>query len=660
MNCMKINRIITSVVVIFSISQLLTAQEIFHLDYNHSIQKFIDKQQNSGLKTTHKNNRAKTLTIPNGFIFFDDFSYYEQDVYPEATFWADKDAYVNQTYPDSCISIGVATLDAMDEYGKIYAKNDALTPSDTLTSKAISLQGLSDSVYFSFFVQGGGKGDKPEENDSLIVEFYSSDSGSWYNVWDTTGYKSNTFFQVILKINKDYFSDNFRFRFRNYSSLDIRNASGGDESFLTNSDFWHIDYVQIKNVVSAEEMKSLEDLMIAKPLLPNFKDYFSIPYSHLQYAQRNRNDTNKITYRTYYTKDNEKIEVIRTFNAWNIYEGKKEQVYLGGDKEDQEDRLSYITRSEKFASDYQFVQGQDYGHYMKECTIRVGNDHSNTVDWNDYVRIEEIFRDYYAHDDGTAETGFGMPGNGGVMMRLAYGFEIFGMDYFNDTLTAIEIYFANSRNNSNAEVEFKLCVWESDAAGEPGDLIYPLPGEDFNSYPSYFPDTINGINGFKRYQLEKDIVISGDIYIGLLQISLGTLNIGYDYNSNSHDYIRINSGTGWEKVSSGITPGSLMMRPVFGHKVYTSINENNVDKFADISIYPNPVKDFVNIRINSPLNNTEKISAIIYDTFGKMVISEQVIDNNINISSLSEGIYIMQVQLNTGGGIYNHKLIKVE
>ena len=60
------------------------------------------------------------------------------------------------------------------------------------------------------------------------------------------------------------------------------------------------------------------------------------------------------------------------------------------------------------------------------------------------------------------------------------------------------------------------------------------------------------------------------------------------------------------------------------------------DNFLDINIYPNPVSDgFLNIVSNS--NNPLNIS--IYDLNGREVISQKIIFDSIDISSLSQGIY---------------------
>ena len=108
---------------------------------------------------------SDTLELP----FFDDFS--ASYMYPDSSKWSDKYAFINSSCGKNPISIGVATLDALNEYGNVYptlpfGMSDV---SDFLTSKPINLQrNASDSIYLSFFYQCGGNGDVPEFRDSQL------------------------------------------------------------------------------------------------------------------------------------------------------------------------------------------------------------------------------------------------------------------------------------------------------------------------------------------------------------------------------------------------------------------------------------------------------------------------------------------------------------
>ena len=130
---------------------------------------------------------AVTIKLP----FVEDFS--KGVGYPNAQLWQDRQAFVNNTYPVFPPSIGVATLDALDADGKMYAhaSREAFA-ADTLTSNLVRLDSnftlhrqmqVADSLYFSFYFQPGGGcrvspavewervGDAPEFDDELVLEF---------------------------------------------------------------------------------------------------------------------------------------------------------------------------------------------------------------------------------------------------------------------------------------------------------------------------------------------------------------------------------------------------------------------------------------------------------------------------------------------------------
>jgi hypothetical protein len=63
------------------------------------------------------------------------------------------------------------------------------------------------------------------------------------------------------------------------------------------------------------------------------------------------------------------------------------------------------------------------------------------------------------------------------------------------------------------------------------------------------------------------------------------------------------------------------------------------EEISDLLIYPNPAKNTLTIDGNY-------ISATIYDIFGKVVLTTDY-QKTINVSTLSNGIYIIQISNNT-------------
>ena len=103
---------------------------------------------------------SETVKLP----FFDDFSNYTG--YPDPKLWQDRLGYVNTGFSVYPPSIGVVTLDILDEYGQVYKHAiPSPFPADTLTSNKIRLDSnfvqhrpmqVSDSLYLSFYYQPAG------------------------------------------------------------------------------------------------------------------------------------------------------------------------------------------------------------------------------------------------------------------------------------------------------------------------------------------------------------------------------------------------------------------------------------------------------------------------------------------------------------------------
>jgi len=116
-----------------------------------------------------------TISLP----FTEDFS--TSWVYPDPQIWIDDRALINDTYSINPPSIGVATLDGLNQYGNPYIPvvdgSDLIDGiGDVLTSRPICLAdaGLveGDTVFLRFFYQAEGYGDFPNPGDSLVLETY--------------------------------------------------------------------------------------------------------------------------------------------------------------------------------------------------------------------------------------------------------------------------------------------------------------------------------------------------------------------------------------------------------------------------------------------------------------------------------------------------------
>jgi len=170
--------------------------------------------------------------------FFDDFSDLRSP-FPNDSLWEDNLVFINASFPLFPPTIGVATFDALDASGRLYAHAASYTfPADTLTSRPIRLDSIFDEnprcliifdstwrfdttwnfdslllvdtvsridtvltridtiipypTFISFYFQPGGgfgsqwdgmlRGRAPRVDDFLILEF-RDDTAGWHTVW---------------------------------------------------------------------------------------------------------------------------------------------------------------------------------------------------------------------------------------------------------------------------------------------------------------------------------------------------------------------------------------------------------------------------------------------------------------------------------------------
>jgi hypothetical protein len=203
--------------------------------------------------------------------------------------WTDNFAWQNTTNAINPLTIGVATLDGLNEFGLPYNNTvtNAYGVADFLTSKPIdlSLLGTSDNVYLSFFYQAAGLGDNPNPNDSLVVEFKGVND-VWKRKWSIAGSSASDFKQVYIPIYETsfdsllYSNTEFQFRFKNYASL-----SG-------NNDLWNIDYVRLdKNRIPNSLDTVIRDVAMLYTFPNYLKTYSMLPWEQMQAGTDSFTDT---------------------------------------------------------------------------------------------------------------------------------------------------------------------------------------------------------------------------------------------------------------------------------------------------------------------------------------------------------------------------------
>ena len=309
------------------------------------------------------------VTLP----FFDDFT--ETDIYPDASKWQNRSVLVNSGFPLFPTNFNAATLDALDETGKVYSHaSSSPFVADSLISRPISLvdengEKLSpaDSLYFSFYYQPQGNADAPESADSLVLMF---------------GYVLDTFrieYDTILigdmlkymQVDTIHVGDILFHDMNSSCNQDMYTISGGQ---YTMADSLKKVAVPCDTVFYSEmvwnHIWSTEGMTIDSFLIDNDNQYFKqvmIPVTDENYFKK---DLVVLFYNyasmpsTMYPNDRSNVD------SWNI-----DFIYMDKNRSYSNTTYPLVTFSEKSPSLLKRYQSMPYRQYKSNPTVAMAADY---------------------------------------------------------------------------------------------------------------------------------------------------------------------------------------------------------------------------------------------------------------------------------------------
>lgn len=592
--------------------------------------------------------------------FFDDFT--QAGYFPDDSKWQKGNVFVNSGFPKMPVNYRAATLDLIDRHGKVY-RNGSSNPfrADTLLSVRIRLDSLNnqkltpaDSLYLSFYYQPGGFGDDPERDDSLVLKFgygynetvYDTtiqDSvtvrkHTWRQMWAAEGqtYESfiaecdeNQYFKKVMIPITDpcLFQEDFYIMFFNYGTLPTT-MYPNDRS---NMDQWNVDFVYLDKDRSIET--DTYPLVSFTNTSPTFlKRYRSMPYKH--YAN---NPINEIE------------------NCFNMYltnmDVNTHEVRYSCEVEDNNSDWSYSYTSDPFYINqypnvgvmkdsvvmgnfiYPYNLNVDTTSFTIRHYVDVVDEHSGEVA-GDSIVVKQGFYNYFAYDDGTPEMGYGLVPND---TYFAAQFKVTQLD----TVCGVQMLFNRTFNDANFNF-FDIVVWK-DNNGKPGQVAYTLQ----NQRPIW-DDSL--LYAFSNYTFNEVVKVNSTFYVGIRQQYPKSINIGFDTSVDNHQYCFYDAGEGWKNTSFA---GSLMIRPVMGSDAYFLDVDENQEAKNELVLYPNPANDMVRID-GIDANSANEI--VIFDIAGRAVKHYQYC-NELNVSDLQNGAYMLRVVMNDGSSMTSKLLI---
>ncbi len=585
---------------------------------------------NPVLKEGYKGNnvvhKATALSLP----FFDDFTGYSP--YPDATNWGDHQVYVNNTMCYSPVSRGVATFDVLNEFGLPYdtLNNNVVVTADSLTSQAIDLGSYqaSDSIYLSFFYQPGGNGFYPRTEDSFAV-YFRKDNGVWDKVWSVPGTTPEAFKQVMIPVTgSSYFYSDFRFRFVNRAAINTSDA------------VWNIDYVRMDAGRNVNDTAVNDVAFIADPA-NMLNDYTSMPY-----RQFLANAAGELASQQYDSVRNN-YTVQQTLNlSYTAREAETNTPLFS----------SPVNSSVVAANSIEAINSPTYtpsfpspGYYDKVVfenkfffdQVNAAEPHAN-----DTIVKQQVFDNYLAYDDGTAELSYylnlfpTLPGKIAIEYHLNQP----------DTIKGVAIYFGRQVPMGTNKI-FSIAVYSqlqginnaaADILLDQEDLLQPGYGE---------------VNQYWIYRLENPVPLpAGTFYMGTIQPAFSgsdSLYLGLDVNRVGGNHAYYNVVDQW---SSSSISGAIMMRPLLGQAVFgTGVRDTHLlPANEQWTAYPNPATD----KLNFYYSTQKDARYQVMDMQGRVIMHGILAGNrSINIQGLQQGIYLVQLSFD-GVSSVPQKIIK--
>lgn len=569
-----------------------------------------------------------TADEPLALPFVDDFS--RDSLYPSIDRWADRQVFVNNTFSVNQPSLGIATFDCLDENGLLY-DDASLTVfgADSLTSLTIDLDyPPGDSIYLSFLYEAGGIADMPESDDSLTLSFWAPEEDKWYSIWRTRGEIESGFHRAMIPVTESRFLKNgFRFRFSGYASL---SSALSEPSQAGNADQWNIDHVFLDRARSFDDTV-LHDVALTLPQRSLVKEYEAMPWKHFRQAYLSlMSPTAAIRYRN---NDTIVRNVTRHVKIKDLYTGTV--VY------DKDAGASNVSPDEAIVYDAPLLYtynttGSDSAMFL--VTVSLITDEFDRKE-NDTIKYAQRFSDYFAIDDGSAEAGYGINGQGSRNAAAALLFR----SYTADSVSGISICFNDAYNNANQRA-FDIMVW-ADNNGQPGTLLGSTEGP--------VADPGSELNGFTTYMFDTPVSVSGNFWIGWRQLSETFLNAGLDMNTNpaGRQYFLF-SGV-W---SASQVAGTVMMRPVMKGSGTSTSSENGTIINDLFRVFPNPTTGSITLLPADDAPDDFVIDVI--SAGGARVVSFDHTEHP-DLSRLAAGTYFLLVKTREGLPLSLLRIVKI-
>jgi len=643
--------------------------------------------------------------------FFDNFK--QKSIYPDTSLWMDNNVFINNDFAEFPPTWNVATFDAINASGDIYPDANFLQfQADFLTSKPIRLDSVfspqpaalspADSIYLSFYYQPQGRGNDPQLQDSLVLEF-GHYTGQWIftrvdSITVSAGiYGADTLFPGDILISPC--DETWEYTVTDTLYPDSFVTLPCDSVFTPESNW--------KRVWATKGMPL--DTFLVK----NNDFYFRqvmIPITDTTFF---RNDF-QFRFFNFASISNDNLQSWQSnCDHWNI-----DYVYLNKGRtraDSTHEAISFAGNAPSFLVNYQSIPFYQYkkgnpfelmklglemyisnldnsnqtAHYYYEVRDDLGNlvfswdggsGDLQPFNQSGYTTIssfafppvngtfppfgnrDSIYFDITHYLEGDLQLGLtdtlrfrqnfhnyfayddGTPEFGYGLTpagaKLAYRFDLIERD----TLRAVQMYFNKTLTGANNQF-FDLVIWK-DLNGRPNDTT---PDGVLYYQERLKPVFTDNLNEFATYFLNEPVPVQGTFYVGWIQRTGHNLNLGFDAGNDASSFIYYKVTNNWAKTSF---KGALMIRPLLGESLANAPQPEILS--AKFLIAPNPTKNgIVNLKYNAYGNEnsphwfiepdeetTRNLLIEVFSIMGQKVF-EGDYAQQIDLSHLNNGIYIV-------------------
>jgi len=686
---MKTNFKILCLVVAMGFGQLCTAQEILTGFY-------------------HGERQATRYVNPEGIFlpFFDDFSHVR--LYPDSTKWTDNNALVNDGFPLCPPNRNAATLDVLDANGRVYefAISNAFV-AEYLTSARIRLDSVmepepralspADSIYFSFYYQPQGNGNKPEAHDSLVLQFGTTTEHQEFLYLE---YQTYSIAEIFAEMQVDtLFPGDTVWAFGSclpgmYTLITdtlTPMAQGSiaipcDSVFTTVADttwyhVWSTPGQSLQDFMAENGGQYFRPVMIPIRDLRYFTDHFYFRfynYASIENSSHPQNRGNEDEWNIDFVY----LNLGRTFvdtsypmltfsgqlpSFLNRYQAMPYKQYRANPNAAVRESLELdIANLDNIAHEarYHYTVNQIGGsqHYTRYVDPVIVNPYAQSGYLNCPPTSEspacpyvgQLFNMSYAYDTVSYEIKHYIYDSTCIpplIDSMVYRQGFYNYYAYDDGTPemgygvvpaggAFAVHFELSDYDTIAGVQLLFNRTLNDANNKYFDIVLwkeesGRPGQEIYRLENQRPQWEEQIYRFHYYPFDKTVTLAGSFFIGIVQQASSLINIGFDGSNDNSMNAFYNTNGSWQPTEMH---GTLMIRPVVGKSYYIGVEEFE-NHSETVRIYPNPASNVLNINIPE---NTEIVTTCIFDLTGRKVY-QNAFKETIPVDNLTDGLYFISL-----------------